>query len=148
MLANSQRSRGCLVLLGLLLGVGVSAAQSGHAQSASDSGYAVTEDGRVRRPDPVPAAGTQENTGPVRLARISYVRGNVTWRSEESSDWSAATRNLPLRQGAQIWVSEGGRAEIQFDDGSLLRKALRGAPEHVSGQHLVFLYCVIKFGQS
>jgi hypothetical protein len=121
MLANTQRSRGCLVLLGLLLGAGVSAPQSGNAQSASDGGYAVTEDGGVRRPDPVSAAGTQENTGPVRLARISFVRGNVTWRSEESSDWSAATRNLPLRQGAQIWVSEGGRAEIQFDDGSLLR---------------------------
>ena len=121
MLANTKRSRGWLVLLGLLVGTGVSAAQSGQAQNASDGGYAVTEDGGVRRPDPVSAEGTQENLGPVRLARFSYVHGNVTWRSEESSDWSSATLNLPLRQGAQIWVSEGGRAEIQFDDGSLLR---------------------------
>ena len=28
---------------------------------------------------------------------------------------------LALREGAQIWAEEGGRAEIRFDDGSLFR---------------------------
>ena len=121
MLANTQHSRGWLVLLGLLLGIGGSAAQHGNAQQTSDGGYGVTEAGEVRAPDPVSPANTQENTGPVRLARFAYVQGNVTWRTDESTEWSAATLNLPLRQGAQISVSEGGRAEIQFDDGSLLR---------------------------
>lgn len=59
--------------------------------------------------------------GPVRLARFSYVKGNVTWRLEEGAEWSPSNINLPLRQGAQIWVTEGGRGEIQFDDGSVLR---------------------------
>src|SRR5262249_34723597 len=59
--------------------------------------------------------------GPVRLARFSYVSGEVSWRPEEEGDWSDARVNLPIRQGAQVWTNEGGRAEIQFDDGSLLR---------------------------
>ena len=121
MLANIQRSRGWLVLLGLLIGAAGSTAKSGQAQKASDDGYAVTEAGGARQIDPLPSAALQENTGPVRLARFSKVQGNVTWRSDESTEWSTATLNLPLRQGAQIWVSEGGRAEVQFDDGSLLR---------------------------
>ncbi len=62
-----------------------------------------------------------QQDGPVRMARFSYVQGDVTWRVDSHSEWSAATRNLPLRQGAELWVSEGGRAEIQFDDGSRLR---------------------------
>lgn len=121
MLATKRINRGWLVLLGLLVGAGGTAAQSGSAQQASDGGYAVTEDGDTQAPDAIPPAGAEENNGPVRLARFSYVQGNVTWRTDEDSEWSAATLNLPLRQGAQIWVTGGGRAEIQFDDGSLLR---------------------------
>src|SRR5205823_1724326 len=37
------------------------------------------------------------------------------------AEWSAATTNLPIRQGAQVWATQGGRAELQFDDGSVLR---------------------------
>jgi len=66
-------------------------------------------------------AGDSRQEGPVRLARFSLVEGDVTWRGGETSEWSAASRNLPLRQGAQIWVADRGRAEIQFDDGSRLR---------------------------
>ncbi len=60
-------------------------------------------------------------SGPVRLARFSIVEGNVSWRAGSGMDWSAATDNMPLRQGAQIWVTDGGRADLQFDDGSELR---------------------------
>ncbi|MHB8637549.1 MAG: DUF6600 domain-containing protein, partial [Fimbriimonadaceae bacterium] len=61
------------------------------------------------------------NSGPVRLARISYAEGSVSWRPDDGSAWSQATPNLPLQQGAQVWVTGRGRAEIQFDDGSDLR---------------------------
>ena len=57
----------------------------------------------------------------MRLARFSYVHGSITWRPSADADWSPAGVNLPLRQGAQVWVTDGGRAEVQFDDGSLLR---------------------------
>lgn len=73
-------------------------------------------------------AGVPDNTdaasatdGPVRLARFSCIQGNVSWRATETDSWSFASVNLPIRQGAEIWVTNGGRAEIQFDDGSLLR---------------------------
>ncbi len=59
--------------------------------------------------------------GPIRLARISFVEGNVSFRPTSQIDWSYAAINQPIRQGAQIWASGGGRAEIQFDDGSVLR---------------------------
>ena len=66
-------------------------------------------------------AAADANAGPVRLARFSTLTGDVTWRDSTDGSWSPASQNMPLRQGAQIWVSEGGRAEIQFDDGSRIR---------------------------
>ncbi len=66
-------------------------------------------------------ADPSTGVGPIRLARFSYVQGNVTWRTSDGAAWSPATVNLPIRQGAQVWVTNGGRAEVQFDDGSLLR---------------------------
>ena len=59
--------------------------------------------------------------GPVRLARVSYVTGDVSFRISEQGEWSSAVRNLPLRQGAELTTSGDGRSEIQFDDGSRLR---------------------------
>ena len=93
------------------------------AQDTQDnSGYSISE---ITEPAPSPneASDQQSNTnsGPVRLARFAYVHGNVTWRADENQEWSQATGNLPIRQGAQIWVNDGGRAEVQFDDGSTLR---------------------------
>ena len=68
-----------------------------------------------------PVSSSDVSAGPIRLARFSYVKGNVTWRPSEGAAWSPASVNLPIRQGAQVWVTDGGRAEVQFDDGSLLR---------------------------
>ena len=64
---------------------------------------------------------TGGNSGPVRMGRIAYTQGKISWRTSDQADWSNATTNLPLRQGASVWVNNGGRAEIQFDDGSRLR---------------------------
>src|SRR4051812_3479296 len=54
-------------------------------------------------PDDVPPPDTQAPNsnaqGPVRMARIAYVQGNVSWRPDANSDWSKATSNLPMRQG-------------------------------------------------
>ena len=66
-------------------------------------------------------ANDSGNTGPIRLARFAFVSGSVNWRADSSDEWSKATINLPIRQGAQIWIQDGGRADVQFDDGSELR---------------------------
>lgn len=50
------------------------------------------------------ADGTQSDTagqGPIRLARFSFVQGNVTWRPGDGADWSLASVSLPIRQAAQ-----------------------------------------------
>jgi hypothetical protein len=82
------------------------------------SAYQIGED---TPPDAGAAQNGDSSAGPIRLARFSYVQGNVTWRAGDGAAWSQASVNLPIRQGAQIWVTNGGRAEVQFDDGSLLR---------------------------
>src|SRR5579871_4705153 len=69
-----------------------------------------------------PPAGDQGSAaGPVRLVRVSYAQGDVSWRPDDASAWSPATTNLPIQQGAEVWVKGGARAELQFDDGSDLR---------------------------
>ena len=55
------------------------------------------------------------------MARFSYLSGSVTWHYGDDASWANASRNMPLREGAQIWTSDSSRAEIQFDDGSRLR---------------------------
>jgi len=67
------------------------------------------------------AASSGGNSGPVRLARISFVEGNVSLRTSDQGQWSQAARNLPIRQGSTLSAEADGRAEIQFDDGSKLR---------------------------
>jgi hypothetical protein len=115
--------------LSWLITAGAAAKPGGAYQD--DNGYQITEQGTAQGTDhqqsqPTPGSasntvGETKNDGPVRLARIAYVSGNVTWRTDENGQWSAVSINLPLREGAQISVTDGGRAEIQFDDGSVLR---------------------------
>lgn len=86
-----------------------------------------------------------ENDAPVRMAYFSFVSGDVLWRidpesekqialstpalnsadeSESISDnnqWSRAGVNVPLRAGMEVLVKAGAKAEICFDDGSLVR---------------------------
>jgi hypothetical protein len=82
--------------------------------------FSVSEEGPRLRPS-TETDLSKETEAPVRLARFRYVEGSVSWREDDKAAWSNATLHLPLRQGAQIWVEGKGRAEIQFDDGSLLR---------------------------
>ena len=107
---------------GLTLALALVFASTASAQSSAPSAgqYSITE-GSFDAPLSAPDAKPQ--TGPVRLARFSFVEGNVTWRANSTLDWTEGSINLPLQQGAQVWVEKGGHAEIQFDDGSVLRLA-------------------------
>ncbi len=89
--------------------IGLLTAAIGTNTASAQTGYAIGENAATA------------NTGPVRLARISYMTGPVTWRPNDSTQWSSASMNLPFRQGAQIWVKNSSRAELQFDDGSTMR---------------------------
>ena len=62
-----------------------------------------------------------QSNGPVRMARVSYLTGRASWRPDGTVGWSRAVVNLPMRQGAQVWLAPGCRMELQYDDGSTLR---------------------------
>ncbi|HYK88644.1 MAG TPA: DUF6600 domain-containing protein [Acidobacteriota bacterium] len=58
-----------------------------------------------------------------RLARLSYLDGHVSFQHSGNADWSAASINMPLQPGDRIYTSNDGRAEVEFDDGSVYRLA-------------------------
>jgi len=53
--------------------------------------------------------------------RISLLDGDVQIKTEDTGDWVPASINMPLRDGDQLWVPEGGRTELELRDGSFLR---------------------------
>jgi hypothetical protein len=86
---------------------------------AQSAGFAVGETGAdTKQPNVTPDISV---AAPVRLARFSYIQGDVTWRESDAVSFTPASNNQPLNQSAQITVGAGGRAEIQFDDGGYLR---------------------------
>lgn len=64
---------------------------------------------------------TEDDEPVERVARVSFVEGNVGFLRAGMSEWSEAVENLPLLAGDQIYVGEGGRAEIQFGRGNYVR---------------------------
>ena len=93
------------------IALGIFVASRSHSQTAY----------RIGEGNAVGADAASADAGPVRMARVSDVSGSVAWRPDSSAQWSNAKVNVPVRQGAQFSVRKGGRAEIQFDDGSALR---------------------------
>jgi hypothetical protein len=60
-----------------------------------------------------------------RIARLSYVEGKVSFQHAGDLDWVAVSINMPLEPGDRLYTGDGGRAEIEFDDGSVIRLAPR-----------------------
>ncbi len=57
----------------------------------------------------------------VRAARLSFVEGDVQLSQGSQVLANPALANTPLFEGTEITTKEDGRAEIQFDDGSVVR---------------------------
>lgn len=131
------------IILTTLVAAGAAAfGQAPNAQTKSDpidtgtsGGYRVSETARPVAPqkspekskkiseemtEPAPAPSVKKPSGE-RYARFEYVSGNVTWRPDENTTWKRANLFEGLRQNAQVWVNAGGRAELRFEDGSILR---------------------------
>ena len=70
-----------------------------------------------------PSAQAQDMKNFSRIVRLSYVEGHVSFQHSSDVDWTAASVNLALQAGDRIYTGEDGRAEIEFDDGSVLRLA-------------------------
>ncbi|MGA2260577.1 MAG: FecR family protein [Acidobacteriota bacterium] len=58
-----------------------------------------------------------------RIARLSYLEGHVSFQHTDEVEWTAASINMALQPADRIYTGENGRAEIEFDDGSVVRLA-------------------------
>src|SRR5512144_2787148 len=67
-------------------------------------------------------AGPQDDSY-TRIARLSYLEGGVSFQHSSDVDWSAASINLPLEPGDRIYTGPNGKAEVEFEDGSVFRMA-------------------------
>ena len=61
-----------------------------------------------------------------RAARLSYLEGEVTVDRVDNTGSDAAQRNMPLLEGARV-TTMNGEAEIELEDGSVLRLTPRTA---------------------
>jgi hypothetical protein len=65
---------------------------------------------------------SDEDDEPVqRVARITFVQGDVSFLRAGVQEWSDAAENLPLLTGDQLYVGNRGRVEIQFGRGNYVR---------------------------
>jgi hypothetical protein len=61
----------------------------------------------------------QDSDPPSRVARLSYIQGSVTVQPAGSDDWAPAVLNRPFTAGDQVWVAEGGRAELDLGSAAI-----------------------------
>ncbi|HEU4389612.1 MAG TPA: DUF6600 domain-containing protein [Blastocatellia bacterium] len=62
-----------------------------------------------------------DDQGESRVARLSFVSGDVSFLRDGATDWAAAVVNLPLISGDHVYCPAGARAEIQLGRGSYIR---------------------------
>ena len=68
------------------------------------------------------APGPGQGSGqPARAVRLSYVDGQVTLLQGGQVLAQQAVANTPLLEGMQLTTADSGKAEIQFEDGSVAR---------------------------
>jgi hypothetical protein len=74
---------------------------------------------------PAPSSGQPQMAQPNQvapgMARLSFVRGDVSSQRGDNGQWIAVTVNTPLAVGDRVSTGSGGRAEIQLDSANVLR---------------------------
>jgi hypothetical protein len=82
----------------------------------STSAFSQTIDSDTNQDDDV------DDAAPVaRVARLSFVQGDVSFLRAGVTEWAPVVENLPLLAGDQLYVGRGGRAEVQLARGNYLR---------------------------
>jgi uncharacterized protein DUF6600 len=51
---------------------------------------------------------------PIRVARLNYVEGRVSFQPGGETDWAWATVNRPMTAGDSLWTGNGSRAEMHI----------------------------------
>jgi hypothetical protein len=65
----------------------------------------------------------------VRIVRLSSVDGDVQIDRDTGAGWEKAFLNLPITQGVKLQTGSEGRAEVEFEDGSVVRLAPKSVVE-------------------
>jgi hypothetical protein len=55
---------------------------------------------------------------PSRVARLSFVRGQVSFSPAGTDDWVSAVLNRPITTGDKLWADQDGRAELSLGSSS------------------------------
>ncbi len=84
------------------------------------AGWTLGQDG-VQAPPPGPAVPVSQGQPAARAVRLSSVDGQVQLAQGNQVLAAQALANTPLFEGTQISTSDDGRAEVQFEDGSVAR---------------------------
>jgi hypothetical protein len=61
----------------------------------------------------------QQQDPPSRVARLSYVNGNVSMEPAGVDDWAPAERNRPFSTGDYLYTDQGAQAELHLDVAAL-----------------------------
>ena len=104
-----------------------------------------------------PNAQTQADANAPGVARVSYLKGDVSTQRGDTGDWVALTQNSPVSQGDKVATGQTGRAELQLDFADVLRLSnnatanitnlSRGSVQVQIGQGLV-TYSLLKGGEA
>ena len=72
----------------------------------------------------IAAVHAQDQDPSARVARTSFLQGDVSFRPGTVDDWTSATLNYPLTSGDHLWTDADARAELHVG-----ANAIRLAPE-------------------
>lgn len=75
----------------------------------------------------LPKGARAFDDAPLRAARLAYSHGDVTVLNSDYPGGSAAQLNMPLTEGVRLETGENGEAEVEFEDGSLIRLTPRSS---------------------
>ncbi len=67
-----------------------------------------------------PASADSGDSRP-HMARLSHVEGSVQVLRGDQREFDQAVSNMPLVEGSRLQTGQDGRAEVQFDNGSIAR---------------------------
>ncbi len=72
-----------------------------------------------------------QDNSPSQVLRSSLIEGDVTYWRSDLNQWIDLDVNAPLVEGDKVLVGRDGRAEIEFEDGSMVRLAQNSGIELV-----------------
>src|SRR6266487_7133768 len=64
-------------------------------------------------------AAADDDDPPSRIARLSYINGNVSFNPAVTDDWVNAVVNRPITTGDKLWSDNGSRAELHIGSAAI-----------------------------